>query len=229
MKPRLRAWRKTSIELSLAVRVRIVLREIALLQRNRIGAVKHSGLVDKFVFAARSSAERAFDREYESRRAKAQRVPRPNMRRIYARRSRPRYYHPVEYSPPHLVAYFHSNWHGRIVRGRSHKISISRPRRRKFAVAEIASSKKSRYDYRRNNRVILLCRCEKKKSTVAISKKHEIDISLRQYFENIYTRRRRKVLSIDINVVAFEFRIVRRNTDQNRTIKIRRTKLKSNI
>ena len=59
--------------------------------------------------------------------------------------SRPRYYHPVEYSPPHLVAYFHSNWHGRIVRGRSHKISISRPRRRrrKFAVALIALLKKS--------------------------------------------------------------------------------------
>lgn len=51
-------------------------------------------------------------------------------RRIYARHSRPCYYHPVEYSPPHLAGYFHSNCHGRIVRGRSHKISISRPRRR---------------------------------------------------------------------------------------------------
>lgn len=73
---------------------------------------------------------------------------------------RPRYYHPVEYSPPHLVAYFHSNWHGRIVRGRSHKISISRPRRRRGVHGEnlpslIASPKKSRYEYH-NNRISLL-------------------------------------------------------------------------
>jgi len=58
------------------------------------------------------------------------RVPRPNTSYLRVRRSRPRYYHPVEYSPLHLAVYFHSNWYGRIVRGRGHKISISRPRRR---------------------------------------------------------------------------------------------------
>lgn len=56
MKSRLqmRLRKKTLIELSLAIRfVRIVLREVAdSPMRSRTGAVKHSGLVDKFALAA---------------------------------------------------------------------------------------------------------------------------------------------------------------------------------